>query len=114
MNANYLHDYAYDEAIQESMETEDILTLFPSESDAIFALYEQLFCNLNTVSKDTILMAMKYLIYSKNMDNQMEEICHMTIDDVDVVHHRQVDKAIHQTTKEFKDKLYSILEDKLL
>lgn len=113
MNANYMHDYAYDYAIEEDMEGEEISSLFPSEADAVFALYEQLFCNLNTVCKETILNSMKYLIFSKDMDNQMEEIRHMTTDDVDVVHHREVDKAVDETTKEFKDKLYEILESKL-
>lgn len=111
MKADYLHDYDY--VLEEILEDEEILFLFPSESEAIFALYEQLFCNLNSVCKDTILNAMKYLIFSKNMDEQMEEIRHMTTDEVDVVHHREVDKSVDETTKEFKDKLYSILEDKL-
>jgi len=110
---NYQHDYAYDYVEVEDETSEQIGKYFPSEDEAVFALYEQLFCNLNTVCKETVLQAMQYLIFSKDMPNQREEIQHMTTDDVDVVHHREVDKAVDETTKEFKDKLYEILENKL-
>lgn len=113
MNAPYMHDYAYDYVSEENAEEKEISSLFHSETDAVFALYEQLFCNLNSVCQETILNSMKYLIFSKKMDNQIEEIRHMTAEDVDVVHHREVDKAVDETTKEFKEKLYEVLETKL-
>ncbi len=105
------HDYVDLEYLHP--EEEGIQDLFPSEDEAIFALYEQLFCNMNTVCKETILNSMKYLIFKKNMDNQMEEIRHMMPCDVDVVHHREIEKEIEQATKEMKKELYDILEDKL-
>lgn len=108
-----LNQYACSSLDSIISEEEEINTFFPSEEDAIFALYEQLFCNLNEVCKETILNSMKYLIFSKSMDNQMEEIKNMTSCDVDVVHHREVDKEIEQSTKEMKKTLYDILEEKL-
>jgi len=94
-------------------EEEEINTFFSSEEDAIFALYEQLFCSLNSVCKETILNSMKYLIFNKSMDDQMEEIKNMTVSDVDVMHHREVEKEVNESTQEMKKNLYDILEDKL-
>ena len=108
-----LNQYNYSDFDYHNLPEEEIGNLFPSEDEAIFALYEQLFCNLSSVCKETILNSMKYLIFSKSMENQMEEIQHMTTDDVDVVHHREIDKEMEQATKEMKKKLYDILEDKL-
>lgn len=87
--------------------------LFTSEEDAIFALYEQLFFSRNTVCKQTVLNSMKYLIFSKSMKDQMEEMEHMLPCDVDVVHHREIEKEMELTTKEIKKKLYDILEGKI-
>ena len=112
-NHTMLNQYEYSDFGYLNPEEEELVNLFPSEDEAIFALYEQLFCNLNSVCKETILNSMKYLIFSKSMDNQMEEIKHMTTDDVDVVHHRQLEKHVEESTKELKKKLYNILEDKL-
>ena len=93
-------------------EEEDINHLFPSEEEAIFSLYEQLFCNLQSVCKETILNAMKYLIFTKSMTPQMEEIIHMEPGDVDIVHHRELDNEIEECRKEMKQKLANILQDK--
>lgn len=108
-----LENYDYADLGFPCQEREEISDLFPSEKDAIFALYEQLFCNLRSVCKETILNSMKYLIFSKEMDSQMEEMIHMTTDEVDVVHHRQLEKEVEQATQELKNKLHNILEDKL-
>ncbi len=96
-----------------SPEEEGVTSLFSSEEEAVFALYEQLFCSLNHSSPETILNSMKYLIFSKSMTPQMEEIEHMQPCDVDVVHHRQVEKEVAEATQEIKKTLYQILEDKL-
>lgn len=109
----YMYDYDYDYVEVDDEKTNNIARFFLTEDEAVFALYEQLFCNMNTVCKETVLKAMQYLVFCKDMPNQIEEIKHMTTDDVDVVHHREVEKAIDETTKEFKDKLYEILENKL-
>jgi len=109
----HMYDYDYDYIEVDDEQTNAIARFFPTEDEAVFALYEQLFCNMNTVCKETVLKAMQYLVFCKDMPNQIEEIKHMTTDDVDVVHHREVDKAVDETTKEFKDKLYEILENKL-
>ncbi len=110
LRQEYLTDYDYE---AEHEKRDEVSRLFKTQQDAIFALYEQLFCNMNAVCPKTILQAMQFLILCKDMDRQWDEIHQMTPDDVDVVHHRQVDKAVDETTKEFKDKLYNILEDKL-
>ena len=106
-------EHLYDDIDYASTEEGEINNLFPSEDEAIFALYEQLFCNLNSVCPKTILNGMKYLIFSKSMNNQMEEIKHMEPCDVDVVHHRQLEKEVEEAHKEIRKKLYDILEDKL-
>ena len=105
----YIVDYQND-----TDDKEYIKDFFPSEEEAIFALYEQLFGNINSVCKDTILNTMKYLIFSKSMDNQMEEIRHMTVVDVDVIHHRQVEKEVEQATKKLKIDLYREIRELLL
>lgn len=109
---NYDYEYFEDLISEETSLDKEVYSLFPSEEEAIFALYEQLFGNINSVCKETIFNSMKYLILSKSMDNQIEEMSHMIADDVDVVHHRQLDKGVEQATKELKKKLYRILEDK--
>lgn len=83
---------------------------FESEEDAIFALYEQLFCNLNSVCKETILESMKFLINEKGMTDQMEEINQMNPCDVDIVHHREYDKQLKQSIKDFKKKICDEIE----
>lgn len=93
-----------------SPEEQEVMNLFKSEEIAIGALYDQLFCSLNAVCPETILNAMKYLIFSNTMHDVMEEMEHMQPCDVDVVHHRQVEKEVDQATKEMKEKLYDILE----
>lgn len=108
-----LNQYEHNSLASLLPEEEEINRLFCSEEEAIFSLYEQIFCNMNSVCKGTVLNSMKYLIFSKSMTNQMEEICHMTTDDVDVVHHREIEKEKEEATKEIKKKLYEILEDKL-
>jgi len=108
-----LNNYDYADLDFPCEDTEEISSFFPSEKDAIFSLYEELFCNLRSVCKETILKSMKYLIFSKGMDSQMEEIRHMTTDEVDVVHHRELEKEVEQSTQELKNKLFKILEDKL-
>lgn len=108
-NFEYIADYQND-----TDDEEYIKDFFPSEEEAIFALYEQLFGNVNSVCKETILGAMKYLIFSKEMDNQMEEIMHMTSEDVDVVHHRQLEKAVEEATKKTKINLYKEIRELLL
>jgi len=85
--------------------------LFPSEEKAVEALYEQLFDSLNDICKHTVLNAMKYLVYSKQMWNQIEEMEHMGPSDVCVLHHREVDRGVTQATKEMKDKLYALIDD---
>lgn len=108
---NYDYDYDYEEV--EDNKTSSIARYFPNEDEAVFALYEQLFCTLHTACKETILRAMQYLVLCKEMPDQLEEIKNMTADDVDVVHHRELEEAVEETTKEFRNKLYEILEDKL-
>jgi hypothetical protein len=103
----YQYDYV------DTHEPTNAIHLYPNEEEAIFSLYEQLFCNRNAVCKETILQAMQYLIFIKGMTDQWEEIRHMDVDDVDVVHHQEVEKAKEETTQEFKEKLYEILEDKI-
>jgi hypothetical protein len=90
---------------------EEIDKLYDSEEEALYALYEQLFDSLNNVCKETILNSMKYLIYQKQMRDQMEEMTHMREEDVCVIHHRERDKSNEETTKEIKHKLYEFLEE---
>ena len=97
-----------------SDDEEYIKDFFPSEEEATLALYEQLFGNVNSVCKETILNSMKYLLYSKEMDNQMEEIKHMTTDDVDVIHHRQLEKSVEEATKKTKINLYKEIREVFL
>jgi len=105
--------YSYADIDYTPPEEEAIHNLFNSEEDAIFALYEQLFCNLTHSCPETILDGMRYLIFSKWMTPQMEEIRQMDPCDVDVMHHREIDKRVEEATQEMKKKLYAILEDKL-
>ncbi len=109
----YQYDYDHDYLDGINGERGQYSELFPNTEEALFSLYEELFCNRKRICKKTILEAMKYLIFSHDMPNQQEEIHYMTTDEVDVVHHREVDEAIQETTKEFKEKLYEILENKL-
>ena len=92
----------------------DIRDLFQSEADAIFSLYEELFCNQNHICKKTVLESMQYLIFSKGMENQMEEIEYMDPCDVDAVHHREVEKEVLYVEHEMKNKLYKFLENEEL
>lgn len=92
---------------------EGIARLFISQEDAVYALYEQLFDSLNAICPYTILDAMKYLVHSFCMTDQMEEMRLMREEDVCVLHHREVDKQVEESTKEIKKSLYEILEDKL-
>ena len=84
-------------------ENESVHSGFKCEEDAIHALYEQLFDSLNAVCADTILESVRYLVNSKEMDNQIEEMQHMTANDVCVVHHRECDKAREEATKDVLD-----------
>lgn len=111
---NYMYDYEYEEVENQSYSWKTVKNLFPNEKEAIFALYEQLFCTIDNVCQETILEAMKYLVYSKEMTNQMEEMKEMTKEDVPIVHHRAIDRGVEKATKEFKEKLYNVLEDKFL
>jgi len=88
--------------------------LFNSERDAIFALYEQLFSTANSICNETILDSMKYLIFSKEMTNQMDEIKCMQRDDVCVIHHREVENKVEEAKLNLKKELFTILEDNLL
>lgn len=96
-----------------SPSVEEEVSFFTSPEEAIYALYEQLFDSLNAVCPETILKAMKYLLFSHDMEKQMEEIKNMLPCDVNVIHHRELDKGLEEATKEMKKKLYQILEDKL-
>lgn len=108
-NFEYIADY------QNGTDDEEyIKDFFPSEEEAIFALYEQLFGNVNSVCKETILKAMKYLVYNKSMDDQMEEIQHMLPEDVDIVHHRQLEKSVEEATKKTKINLYKEMREVFL
>jgi len=93
-----------------SPQEEEVKNLFKSEEEAIGALYEELFCSLNAVCPETILKGMKYLIFQNSMYDEMEEMEHMQPCDVDVVHHRQMEKEVYHATKEMKRKVYDILE----
>lgn len=108
---DYIHPYEKTRVIPKWQDF--FYGLFPSEEDALYALYEQLFDSSNSICPQTILDAMKYLIISKEMSKQMEEIKYMEPSDVAVLHHREVDKKVEETTKELKKKLYQILEDKI-
>ncbi len=92
---------------------EEIISLFPSEEEAIYALYEQLFDSLNAICPFTILNSMKYLIWKKGMKIQINEITKMTEEDVCVIHHREAEKERKNSTQEIKNKLYNFLEEEI-
>ena len=88
-----------------STEDYDILNLFHSEKEAIYKLYYQLLCTHTPICKKTILNSLKYLVFCKSMDNQMEEIQNMTTDDVDVVHHSKLVREVEKDKQELQKKL---------
>lgn len=87
--------------------------LFTDDDAAIYALYEQLFDSLNNICPQTILDAVKYLVWKNDMSAQLEEMESMTSTDVCVVHHRQLDKVEDTTTQEIKNKIYKVLEEEI-
>ncbi len=109
MFPNYL-DPAIDSL---SPPVEEITNLFPNEEEALYALYEQLFDPPKVLCKYTILNSMRYLIHRYSMTNQMEEMKYMTPEEVSIVDQKEVDREVAQATKEIKQTIYKILEEKL-
>ena len=103
----------YYEDVEYEHPDDKIKVLYPSEEEAIYALYEQLFDTRHKICAETVLNSMKYLIFSKGMDKQMEEIRQMEPYDLCVIHQYELNNSVEQATKEIKKKLYDILEDKL-
>lgn len=93
---------------------EEINSYFPSEEEAIYALYEQLFHSSNNICKLTILNSMKYLIFKNSMTNQIEEITHMREEDLWITHEKEKEKSLNDTTQEIKNKLYAFLEEEII
>lgn len=87
----------------------EIESLFRTEEEAIFSMYEQLFDTREYICEETILKAMKYLIFKKGMSNQMDEIRDMTIEDVCIEHKHQVEKVkskLHEMKRKLQELAY--------
>ena len=105
------HDYPYTEPVL--YEDENTENFFTDDASAIYALYEQLFDSLNDICPQTLLDAMKYLVWKNDMSKQTEEMLHMRKEDVCVIHHRKLDKIEKNTTQEIKNKIYRVLEEEI-
>lgn len=101
---NYSYSHDFDESDFQNIEIE---RSFHNEQDALFSIYEQIFSSREYISEEIILKAMKYLVFKKNMTEQMQEIREMTIDDVCIEHKYQLDKVKNKLS-EVKKQLLDI------
>jgi len=83
---------------------------YKSEEDAIYALYEQLFDSPYSICPETILEAMRYLIFKKQMTDQMDEIRFMRPEEVCVVHQNEIEREVEETKEEIKEQIFDILK----
>jgi len=96
LNTNiYSYSHDFEESDLENMEIE---RSFRTEQDAIYSIYEQLFDSKEYICEEILLKAMKYLVFKKQMTEQMEEIRKMDVADVCVEHKEQVLKAKQKLT----------------
>lgn len=104
----YCSDMDYDSPTEE-----EVRNFFPSEEEAIFSLYEQLFHSSRSICKPTILNAMRYLVNAKSMTNQVEELSWMREEDLWITHEKEKEVIAEDTTQEIKNKLYAFIEEEI-
>jgi len=75
---------------------------FDGEEDAVFALYEELMDGSDVLDRDRIYMALRYLIWSKRMPRQYDEIAKLSCRDVDALTHHEMERGIDKEVSYIK------------